>query len=37
MEKEKDCRGKDINNFVLYFSVDNKGLHIKAYMRNAKL
>lgn len=33
MEKEKDCQGKDINNFVLYFSVDNKGSHIKAYMR----
>lgn len=34
MEKEKDCQGIDINNFVLYFSVDNKGSYIKDYIRS---
>lgn len=33
MEKDKDCQVKDINSLGLYFSVDNKGSHIKAYMR----
>lgn len=33
MEKDKDCQVKDIHDLGLYFSVDNKGLHIKAYTR----
>lgn len=34
MEKDKDCQVKDINNLGLYFSVDNKVLHVKAYTRD---
>lgn len=40
IQMEKDCQVKDINNLGLYFSVDNKGSHVKAYMRgisNSKL
>lgn len=32
MEIGKDYQVKDINNLGLYFSVDNKGSHLKAYM-----